>query len=106
MNKRKAGEDFYFIQKIIELGNYTELNTTGVIPSPRISNRVPFGTGKAIGDWVKQGSEEYFTYHPQTFRDLIPLTSNIDKLYTDSNWQLYCTKALLEYLTPSKWMLR
>ena len=32
MNKRKAGEDFYFIQKIIALGGYSELNSTTVFP--------------------------------------------------------------------------
>ncbi|MCB9223906.1 MAG: glycosyltransferase [Crocinitomicaceae bacterium] len=79
MNKRKAGEDFYFIHKIIALGGFTELNTTRVIPSPRISDRVPFGTGKAIGDWVDQGKLEYLTYNFQSFIaikhfvDLIPV---------------------------------
>jgi len=58
MNKRKAGEDFYFIHKIIALGNFSELNSTVVYPSPRISDRVPFGTGKAIGDWIEQELEE------------------------------------------------
>lgn len=67
MNKRKAGEDFYFIHKIIELGDFTELNATRVIPSPRISDRVPFGTGKAIGDWVEQGKQTYETYAFESF---------------------------------------
>lgn len=62
MNKRKAGEDFYFIHKIIALGGFTNLSTTKVIPSPRISDRVPFGTGKAIGDWVENKMLEYKTY--------------------------------------------
>jgi len=52
MNKRKAGEDFYFLQKLIPLGNFTELKTTKIIPSPRVSDRVPFGTGKAMQNWL------------------------------------------------------
>ena len=48
MNRRQAGEDFYFLQKIIQLGNFTELTATTVYPSSRRSTRVPFGTGKAI----------------------------------------------------------
>jgi glycosyltransferase involved in cell wall biosynthesis len=68
MNKRKAGEDFYFLHKIIALGNFTELNTTRVIPSPRISDRVPFGTGKAIGDWVNSERKEYETYNFESFQ--------------------------------------
>lgn len=48
MNKRKAGEDFYFIQKIIDHGGFYELNSTTVFPSSRTSDRVPFGTGKKM----------------------------------------------------------
>lgn len=70
MNKRKAGEDFYFIHKIIALGDFLEINDTRVIPSPRISDRVPFGTGKAIGDWVdlqKVETSAYLTYDFNSF---------------------------------------
>lgn len=56
MNKRKAGEDFYFLHKIIERGGFTNLTTTTVYPSPRCSDRVPFGTGKALQDWLQQPS--------------------------------------------------
>ena len=68
MNRRHAGEDFYFLHKIIALGNFTELNSTRIIPSARQSDRVPFGTGKAVNDWIK--SEELVTYHPNIFKDL------------------------------------
>src|SRR3972149_3134037 len=40
MNRKKAGEDFYFLQKVFPLGQFYRLNTTRVIPSPRPSNRV------------------------------------------------------------------
>ncbi len=67
MNKRKAGEDFYFLNKIIQLGDFTELNETKVIPSPRVSDRVPFGTGKAVGDLLDQSEVLYLSYHPDIF---------------------------------------
>lgn len=70
MNKRKAGEDFYFLHKIIPLGNYCELNSTRVIPSPRESNRVPFGTGAAIINIIQSKSPVYLTYNPQAFECL------------------------------------
>jgi len=70
MNKKKAGEDFYFLQKVIPLGNYTELNTTRVIPSPRPSDRVPFGTGAAIQKLIQDADCEYYTYNPNAFQDL------------------------------------
>jgi hypothetical protein len=61
MNVRKAGEDFYFLQKIIPRG-FGTITTTTVIPSDRISNRVPFGTGKAVSDFME--SRQQLTYNP------------------------------------------
>ena len=80
MNRRKAGEDFYFLHKFIPLGQFDELRTTRVIPSPRISERVPFGTGRAIGTLV--GSNEILTtYAPQSFVDLQSLFKVVDQLF-------------------------
>lgn len=81
MNKRKAGEDFYFLNKIIALGNFTELKTTCVIPSPRTSHRVPFGTGKAVNDWINEIGQVGYSYAPETFTDLKQLISKISELY-------------------------
>ncbi len=67
MNKRKAGEDFHFLQKIIPLGNYAEINSTRVIPSPRESDRVPFGTGASIRCWASDGPEALHTYPLEPF---------------------------------------
>jgi hypothetical protein len=62
MNKRKAGEDFYFLQKFIKLGGFTEINTTTVVPSPRPSHRVPFGTGRAIQEMLNKDREIESSY--------------------------------------------
>jgi len=70
MNRRKAGEDFYFLHKIIPQGGYMEINDTVVFPSARVSNRVPFGTGKAMMDWMKQTETDFVTYHPSIFESL------------------------------------
>lgn len=70
MNKRKAGEDFYFLQKIITRGGFSELVSTRVIPSPRSSDRVPFGTGKAVQEYLDKNGEELTTYNPRSFEDL------------------------------------
>lgn len=66
MNRRQAGEDFYFLHKLIPLGGFTELKKTTVFPSPRASDRVPFGTGRAISEW----HGELKTYPLQAFEDL------------------------------------
>lgn len=80
MNKRKAGEDFYFLHKIIPLGHFGELNTTRVIPSPRVSDRVPFGTGKAVGQML--AGSPFLTYPFEAFLDLRTLFSQIPALQT------------------------
>jgi hypothetical protein len=76
MNKRKAGEDFYFLQKVIALGNYTNLLTTRVIPSPRESQRVPFGTGKAVSDQLR--GKPALTYPFEAFMDLKTFFDDVD----------------------------
>ena len=88
MNKRKAGEDFYFLNKIIQLGNFTELNHTTVIPSPRVSDRVPFGTGKAVGEIVsaKQGVLETYS-----FRIFVELKGFVSEVY-ENNKNLNASK--------------
>jgi hypothetical protein len=70
MNRRKAGEDFYFLHKFIPQGGFAELCSTQVTPSPRPSNRVPFGTGKAIRDWLAGEQQIFPAYDPQIFTEL------------------------------------
>lgn len=79
MNKRQAGEDFYFLQKIIALGNFSEINTTRVVPSARVSNRVPFGTGASMGRWTEDGVMK--TYSLIAFEDIRVFISMVDSLY-------------------------
>ncbi|MCV9386359.1 glycosyltransferase [Reichenbachiella ulvae] len=81
MNRRKAGEDFYFLHRIIPLGNFRDLNTACIYPSARVSDRVPFGTGKAIGDWMGSSSEVYPSYDPRVFEDLKVFMDAVDGMY-------------------------
>ncbi len=48
MKVRQAGEDFYFLQAVAKTSQVTSLPEKLVHPSPRISSRVPFGTGPAV----------------------------------------------------------
>nr|VFK57619.1 MAG: Glycosyltransferase like family 2 [Candidatus Kentron sp. TUN]VFK65843.1 MAG: Glycosyltransferase like family 2 [Candidatus Kentron sp. TUN] len=96
MNRRKAGEDFYFLQKIIGLGNFTELRSTRVLPSPRISERVPFGTGRMIGNSLGRGEHVFYTYAPEVFRDLRLFLSRIGNLYDDEKVD---SRFVTDYLT-------
>jgi len=85
MNKRKAGEDFYFLQKLIPLGNFTELKTTKIIPSPRVSDRVPFGTGKAMQSWLDADQKELMSYNPKSFIDLKAFAIAVPCLFIGEN---------------------
>ena len=48
MKRRTAGEDFYFLQELVKCGGVGEIADVLVHPSPRLSLRVPFGTGPAM----------------------------------------------------------
>ncbi len=79
MNLRKAGEDFYFIHKFTKKRTLGECPSAIVIPSSRSSDRVPFGTGRAMIEM--SGHDEYLSYNLQSFIVLEPLLSNVISLY-------------------------
>lgn len=81
MNTRQAGEDFYFLQKFIEVNSLCEINVTAVYPSARISNRVPFGTGRAMQKLLGE-SPEWFTTSFEIFRRIKPLLQNVGEIRT------------------------
>ena len=81
MNRRQAGEDFYFVQKLVSSGNYFNLNSTVVYPSPRVSSRVPFGTGVLIGKLDADQSATLLTYNIEAFKKLGSLFEQVDTLF-------------------------
>lgn len=94
MNTRKAGEDFYFLNKTIPHGGFIEINNTTVRPSDRVSDRVPFGTGKAINDLLTM--EEYDVYHPNSFEDLRLFFSRVDSFWQEDDSKI--PKSVATYL--------
>ncbi|MDX8409635.1 MAG: glycosyltransferase [Mariprofundales bacterium] len=85
MNCRQAGEDFYFLHKLAQLGTIKPCHDALVLPSPRISKRTPFGTGQAIGQWMADGKKTWSTYHPSAFDDLATLVRAIDSLWVSND---------------------
>ncbi len=81
MNRRAFDDDFHFIQKIIAIGNYSELHSTKVYPSPRTSHRIPYGSGRAVSDYVKSSERGFYTYNLQSFRYLRIFFKNIPEFY-------------------------
>lgn len=107
MNRRQGGEDFYFLHKIISLGNFSEVLDTIIIPSCRASHRAPFGTGKAQCQWLanrKQSS--YLSYAPQVFLDLQALFLHLDGFYNvspqESCWSTMLPKSIIQYLMAQR----
>ncbi|VAW28716.1 hypothetical protein MNBD_BACTEROID06-257 [hydrothermal vent metagenome] len=81
MNKRKAGEDFHFLHKVIPYGSYDEITGATVYPSSRVSDRVPFGTGKAMNEWLKKNEKHLYSYHPEIFKEIAQLLQLVPTFY-------------------------
>jgi hypothetical protein len=82
MNKRQAGEDFYFLHKYSKNLTLSEINSAYVIPSARKSGRVPFGTGKAVSEASKE--------------DYIPMSYNYDSFIEIGKWISKNLKVILD----------
>ncbi len=67
MNPRQGGEDFYFLQKLMDGGHFASLTSTRVIPSARPSLRVPFGTVPVVSRWLQQSPGFMETYPVEAY---------------------------------------
>ncbi|MDR2916373.1 MAG: hypothetical protein LBV74_16355 [Tannerella sp.] len=65
MPPRQGGEDFYFLQKAVKMHPVYEVREPIVFPSPRVSDRVPFGTGPSVRNILEKG--EYLVYNFELF---------------------------------------
>jgi len=85
MNRRQAGEDFYFLNKLTKLGKIIEITDAYVYPSARVSDRVPFGTGAAMTKWMNEEDDLTVTYNFAAFLDLKVLFDQVDSLFRRSD---------------------
>lgn len=67
MNKRKAAEDFYFMEKLAKHYPIYKIDNTCIYPSGRGSWRVPFGTGQRVNRFISKIQDEYQLYSPKSF---------------------------------------
>lgn len=81
MNRRQAGEDFYFLNKLTKLGKIVEIDDAYIYPSARVSDRVPFGTGAAMTKWMSDADDLTLTYNFAAFCDLKVLFDRVDSLF-------------------------
>jgi hypothetical protein len=80
MNKRKAGEDFSFMHKMMPVSNTGQINSTCNELSARTSERVPFGTGKAMIEANNARIDIYYSYQPKIFNELKIFLDDFDKV--------------------------
>jgi len=81
MNRRKAGEDFYFLHKLAREKPLGRISQACVYPSARMRGRTPFGTARAVTDWYRSGSSEWPVRPPQCFSDLRRMHDSLPDLY-------------------------
>ena len=62
MSRRQAGEDFYFLQKLAQLSYVAAVSRPVVFPSPAVSERVPFGTGRSVRKIMDSGSCKVYNF--------------------------------------------
>lgn len=88
MNKQKAAEDFYFLEKLAKHYTINKINSTTVYPSARKSWRVPFGTGQRINRFFSKTQNEYLLYNPASFKILRKWLEiyNSDKPFTGEEY--------------------
>ncbi len=99
MNRKKAGEDFYFLHKLIPQGQFYDLTTCTVFPSARTSDRVPFGTGRAMME-MEAGEKDFSqVYNPKIFKEIKSWLVNSEVIRDAdlSKWPVFIQKAFLEF---------
>ena len=62
MPPRQGGEDFYFLQKAVKMHPVYEVQKPIVFPSPRVSDRVPFGTGPSVRNIIEKGKYKVYNF--------------------------------------------
>lgn len=85
MNRRQAGEDFYFLQNLAQIGKIGEITSTLVHPSARLSDRVPFGTGPILRQWMEGKEDLRKTYAFESFQDLKIFFNQVPVLFKISD---------------------
>ncbi len=67
--KKDAAEDFYLANKLVKISSFQKLENLPISLSPRLSRRVPFGTGMSLQKIAEEIQENNYasTYNPQCF---------------------------------------
>lgn len=70
MNRRRAGEDFHFLQQLAKTFGVEQVRGTVVSPSARISDRTSFGTGPSMARLLNGDGAVVAFFDPRIFEIL------------------------------------
>jgi cellulose synthase/poly-beta-1,6-N-acetylglucosamine synthase-like glycosyltransferase len=102
MNRRKAGEDFWFMLKLMMAGSITAITDATVFPSARESFRVPFGTGRAMTEMSEKGDSTFYTASLDSFirlKEFLLLTNDLYEGEVEIKDEL-----TLQFLESTDWL--
>jgi len=110
MGRQQGGEDFYFLQKIFQLGRTKELDDVTIYPMARFSDRVPFGTGPALQKIIAQKDGLMKVYDFEAFQSLRQFFDMKDSFYGASQDRIIemtrrLHPILQEFLTENNFLL-
>lgn len=78
--RRNAAEDFYFLNKLAKTGTVATADGAPLRIDARVSNRVPFGTGRAIGLAQSEGLHALPRfYHPRVYVYLKAVLAELER---------------------------
>ena len=100
MPVRQAGEDFYFLQKAVKMHPVCEMNERIVFPAPRISGRVPFGTGASVRNIMETG--KYYVCNFELFK-LLQRFYDLFPALEQESIQANIPSELMDYIGMDVW---
>lgn len=108
MSRRRAGEDFYFLQQLARTDGVSQLQGTRVYPAPRVSHRVPFGTGRGVTRLLQGDDAAVRPYPVDCYRILAAWLAAVAATPLASADQLLRTArgistGLAEFLVQADW---
>ena len=101
MSRRQAGEDFYFLQKLAQQSPVATICKPIVFPSPSVSERVPFGTGRSVKKIIDTGSCKVYNF--SLFLLLKKFYSSFAGLFDDDSCEI--PNEVIEFVGEQKFQI-
>ena len=108
MSKKKATEDFYFLQALAKHTPIKKIKNILVFPSSRNNQRVYLGTGFRMKEYKKNKEFKYLNYSKKSFKKLKNLISLVDASW-NKEYNIFLSeimkildKKIIEFLIEKK----